>query len=124
MINSTYTPKRFEDLNADSCMVDNIGIQGTAAAGTTTNIDLKLTDDHLITGMDVSADNATFGDTVSLQVVDKDLMLEGIYGAGITTMYPNYPILRQFGTNFGINSDTQIKLSKTHSYPAKIIAGL
>ena len=124
MINSTYIPKRYDDLNADSCMVDDQGIQGSIPAGTTANIDLKITDDHLITGVQMSANNANFGDSVSLQVVDKDEMLEAIYGSAITAEYPNYPILRQFATNWRINSDTQVKLDKDKLYPAKIIDGL
>jgi hypothetical protein len=124
MINSNYVAKRYEDLNADTCMVNNQSVQSTVAAGQSANIDLKLTDDHFITGSILLANNANFGDVVTLQVMDRDLNLQGIYGAGITTMYPNYPVLRQFVTNWGVSADTQLKIDKTHSYPAKIMAGL
>jgi len=122
MINSTYSPKRFEDLNADTCMLNAQGISGTAIAGTATNIDLHITDDHIFTGMTVMANSSAFGDTLTLQVVDKDSLLANI--PGISTMYPNYPVLRQFGTNLCIVSDAQTKLTKEGTYPAKVIAGL
>src|SRR5271165_1961125 len=102
MINSTYVAKRFEDLNADSCMVDAQSVQGTVTAGQTANIDLKLNDDHFITGLEVVANNSNFGDTVTMQVVDTDGVLPAKYGAYWTSqqpiLYPNYPVLRQFAT--------------------------
>jgi len=124
MINSVSAPKRFEDLNSDSYMLNAQGVTGTAIAGTSTNIDLSLTDDHIFTGLELMASSTTFGDTVTFQVVDKTSMLIGIYGAGITSIYPAYPVLRQFGTNLNLPSDEQMKISKEGSYPAKVLAGL
>ena len=128
MINSTYAPKRYEDLNSDSCTVDNQTIQDVADAGTSTNIDLKLTDDHLITGIQLIVENANFGDTVTMQVVDNDGVLPTVYGPYWTAeqpvLYPNYPVLRQFATNWGLSSDVQVKFDEGQLYPAKIIAGL
>jgi hypothetical protein len=125
MQNSTYTPKRFEDLNADCCMVNDQGCQATIPAGTTGNMDLKLIDDHLLTGVQISAHGSAFGDSINLQVIDKDLIIESAYGHAIAVVkYPNYPVLRQFSTNWKINSDTQMKLDKEKLYPAKVIAGL
>lgn len=124
MQNSTYVPKRFEDLNSDTCMLNSQGLTHTATAGVSTNLDYKLLDDHILTGLELLANSSNFGDTTTLQVVDKDLMLQGIYGAGITTMYPAYPVLRQFGTNINLPSDTQLKINKQGVYPARIITGL
>lgn len=124
MINSTYAPKRFEDLNADGCMLNEQGVQDTVTAGQTTFIDLTLTDDHLLTGLQISANGTSFGDTINLQVVDKGSMLQNLYGSAITTMYPNYPVLRQFGTNIALCSDQQFKIEKEKMYPAKVIGGL
>ena len=124
MINSKFAPINYDILNIKDCMVNNQGVQQTISNGITGNIDLKLTDDHLLTGVQVIVDKSVFGDTLNLQVCDKDLMLQGVYGAAITTMYPNYPILRQFATNWVVNSDCQIKISKEKLYPAKIYAGL
>src|ERR1019366_4247485 len=122
MINSTYVPKRFEDLNSDTCILNAQGAAGTITAGTTANIDLQLTDDHIFTGMTVLATNSVFGDTATLQVVDKDSILASI--PGISIMYPTYPIMRQFGTNLNLPADVQTKIDKEGMYPAKVIAGL
>jgi hypothetical protein len=128
MINSTYVAKRFEDLNSDACMLNAQSATATIAAGSTTNVDLQLTDDHFITGLEAVANNSNFGDTVTMQIVDNDNVLPTAYGAYWTTeqpiLYPTYPILRQFATNWAINSDTQLKFAQTALYPAKVIAGL
>jgi hypothetical protein len=125
MINSTYAPKRFDDLNADCCMVNNMGVSITVTAGSTGTLDLLLSDDHLITGLELMAMNSNFGDLVTLQVVDTNNMLLNAYGSAyVTANYPQYPVLRQFATNCVVNSDTQVKLIKEKTYPAKVNAGL
>lgn len=128
MVNSTYTPKRFEDLNSDAVMLNGQCAAGTATAGAATNIDLQLTDDHIITGMTVIANGSNFGDTVTMQVIDNAGIVSAMYGVNWTamqpTLYPNYPILRQFATNIMLPSDIQTKINKEAMYPAKVLANL
>lgn len=111
---TSYKPEKFVELGAVNLDFNAQGVKATATANTTTNIDYKLLDDCLITGITLLVSSATFGDKATLQVVDVDNVLG--YGAGT--------VLKQPGTNWYMASDVQTQLSASSLYPAKITAGL
>ena len=113
MINSTYNPVSVNDFEKTKLTLNIMGTLGTAAHGTTTNIDFKLTDDNLLTGAIFQCKDANWGDSVTIQVVDVD---------GI--VYPAGSVLAQFVTNWYVVTDDQRQISMDVNYPAKIIAGL
>ena len=110
--NTLYNPVRTVDFDKTKLTFDGQGVSATITAGATSNLDYILTDDCLITGLELIVNDGNYGDTVSLRLVD-------------TTGFTGYPagtVLDQFGTNWNIApvSDTQFDIV----YPAKIIAGL
>ena len=105
-INTTYKPSKVSDFEASKLNANYQSIQGTCTAGTIKNLDMVLTDDHLISGMEVTARGSNFGDTISFQVL-----------MGAT-------VVNQFVTNWGVCTDTQVKIAKEIAYPAKLYAGL
>ena len=90
------------------------GISGTAAAGSTTNIDHKLTADRYLNGCELLVNTATWGDYVKFQVVDVDNILG--YGAGT--------VLDEFGSTWYVASDRQLQGIFKIEYPAKVLANL
>ena len=114
MINSTANPRKIEQFDSDMVHVNNQGTISTATAGTTTNIDIKLTDDHCLTGGTLRTYGSVFGDYVIFQVVDVDNILG--YGAGA--------VLGQYCTKWYMRSDAQEQINENTHYPAKIPAGL
>lgn len=113
--NTTYKPTRVIDFEAAKLNADFQSIQGTAAAGVSTNFDLVMTNDELITGMEVIAMNSTFGDTITFQL---------LAGTAYTAYgYAATQVLNQFVTNWGVCTDSQKKISKEIDYPAKFITG-
>jgi len=112
MQNSVFNPTHIDEFDKTKLNFDAKGVTASITAGTSQNIDLTLTDDHLITGAWMIVDGATLGDTVNLQVVD-------------TTGFTGYPagtVLNQFITNFYLPTSASEQFNIT--YPAKIIAGL
>lgn len=113
--NTTFAPEQLSQFTSKGVHFNGLHTVGTATAGTTTNIDLKLTDDHLITGAVFMRKAGVWGDTVKMQVVDVDNMLG--YGAGtvlnqfIDWVLPDAPAA-------GMEITFQVP------YPAKIITGL
>ena len=90
------------------------GISGTATAGTTTDIDYKLTEERYINGCQLILNSHALGDTVTFQVVDKDNVLG--YGAGV--------VLQEFGTTWQVSEDERNQGVFKVEYPAKILANL
>ncbi len=111
---TTFRPDKYSELGALNLLFDARGVKATASANNTTNIDMLVSDDSLITGVHLLVNNAAFGDKVTLQVVDKDNVL----GLGAGT------VLRQPATDWYIASDVQTQLAASSLYPAKIVAGL
>lgn len=114
MVNSTLKLTQTSQFASDNVNSNDQGTIVTATAGTTTNIDLKLTDDNFITGGVLRTEQATFGDSATFQVIDIDNVLG--YGAGV--------VLGQYVTNWYMRSDEQEQINETIPYPAKIYAGL
>jgi|ERR1035437_7156285 hypothetical protein len=103
--NTTYNPTNIGDFQKAKLLFDSHGILRTIPAGTSANLDYILTDDCLITGLELIINNGNYGDTTCLQIIDDTEM-----------------VLNQFITNWNVppiaNSQFDIE------YPAKIIAGL
>lgn len=114
MINSTTKLIQVAQFTSDLVHGNNQGMSQTAPAGTTTNIDLKLVDDHFMSGGILRTLNSAFGDTATFQVVDIDNVMG--YGAGC--------ILGQYATNWYMRSDSQEQVNESTPYPVKLPAGL
>jgi hypothetical protein len=118
MINSNYNPSSIDSFEKTKVTANNQGAKGLALAGQSTNIDLALTDDHLLTGVNLIAKGSAFGDTVSLQIVDA----LGTLPNGLS--FPVGTILNQFATVLNVPDDIQEKFNEDSGYPAKLYAGL
>lgn len=113
MINSTLRLTQISQFTSDLVHSNNQGISGVATAGATTNIDLKLTDDHFITGGVMRTLTSAFGDYATFQVID----IDGVFA-------PAGTVLGQYTTNWYMRSDAQEQINENIPYPAKIFAGL
>ncbi len=69
MQNSEYNPQMWHDVQAIFVKPKSIGLSGSVGAGGTTNVDLTLTDDMLIRGVEMFCNNIAFGDKVSVSVL-------------------------------------------------------
>jgi hypothetical protein len=118
MVNSTFNPSNLGEFDKGKLQANHQSVSGTANFGATTYIDLDLSDDHLFTGIEIFAKGSTWGDTVTMQVVDKI----GALPNGM--VFPVNTVLNQFGTNIFLPEDVQEKLCEDSHYPAKIFAGL
>lgn len=118
MINSTYDPTNVSDFEKTKIQANNMGSLGTIPAGTTASLDLDLTDDNLLTGLQILAKGSNFGDSLKLEVVDK----AGTLPNGMA--FPPNTVLKVFGNNIYLGDDNQMKLDEKSDYPAKVFAGL
>lgn len=82
MIGSTYAPSRWADIEAQKVRPNIMGIQDSADGSTTTTMEQLISDDSIIREIEIAADTANFGDTITLSVVDKD----GVYFAANTVI--------------------------------------
>lgn len=109
---TTYNPPNVTSFVKSALNFDAQGVNTTITAGQTANLDCTLTDDCLLTGIELIVNNGNYGDTANLQVVDV---------SGAFTGHPG-TILMQAATNWNLipTSNTQFDLT----YPAKILAGM
>lgn len=110
----TTAIRKSSDMDADKVKFRGVGISGTATAGTTTNIDHKLTEARLLDGVKLILKDQAFGDSVRFQVVDVDNILG--YGAGL--------VLDEFGSSWYVSSDSQDQGAINLPYSAEVIANL
>lgn len=105
-------PRQTADFDAD-----RVKFRGTAKATTvgvgTANLDLKITERRLLTGLQILA-NANTGDYAKLQVIDIDNVLG--YGAGV--------VLDEFVDKWYMNSNADNQGLFETGYPADIATGL
>lgn len=113
MLGSTYTPQTWDSVMASMVASNVIGIQASVASGTTQNVDTRIADDVLFRGVKLIAQNTTFGDTVSVKVVDVD----GIY-------FPAGTVLGSPVLNFNISTDQQLQADYESVAPFKLLGGL
>lgn len=90
------------------------GISAIATAGTTTNIDLLISEERFINGCEVILKGQAWGDYCNFEVVD----VNNIFGLGAGT------VLDRFAESWMFSEDTQDQGQFMIDYPAKIIAGL
>lgn len=109
----TTSVRKLSDMDADKVKFRGRGISGTATAGTTTNIDHKITEGRLIDGIKLILKDHVFGDSVRFQVVDVENILG--YGAGV--------VLDEFATNWYVSS-SEDQGAINLPYSAELIAGL
>lgn len=111
---TTYTPTNIDQFSSAALNFRGTGVTATMNTETTTDLDLAIYEDRVMTGGVVLTKGSTFGDYIRLQVVDKDNILG--YGAGT--------VLNEFVTNWYVTDDTQAQFPLECPYPAKIISGL
>lgn len=109
--NTTYTPKRISDFEANKLNYNGQHAKGTITAGTTASFDVDLSDDHLITGAWLIVEGGTAGDTAALQVVDKTGAFSGVAGT-VLNQFINWAVPPTCAEQFEV------------AYPAKVYAGL
>jgi hypothetical protein len=107
---TTYNPPNIDAFIKTALNFDAQGVSTTATAGSVTNLDYELTDDCLVTGMELIVNGGNYGDTANLQIIDTTGYFSGTPGK----------ILNQFATNWHVApiADTQFDMA----YPAKILA--
>lgn len=94
---TAYILKRSSDLTRENSKFNFFGIHGTAAAGATTNIDGKFSQERYVDGGHVTLKGHVRGDRFTIQVVDKDNVLGG--GAGL--------VLGERATAIAVQSDVE-----------------
>lgn len=113
MTGSTYAPQTWNDVMVSMVSPYVIGIQGSIPVNTTQNIDTKIANDSLFRGVKLIAMNTTFGDTVSIKIVDVD----GVYAPAGTVL--SSPVL-----SFNISTDQQLQADYESVAPFKLLGGL
>lgn len=109
---TTFNPNKTSDFERAKLTFNAHGVSTTITAGTTTNIDLSMTDDCLLTGAGLITNNGNYGDTINFQIVD---------GTGGFTGTPG-TIMLQAITNWFTVPTTDVQLDMV--YPAKVYTGL
>jgi hypothetical protein len=109
--NTTYKPLRSSELDSNKVNANTQGITGSIVGGTTGTLDYTLVDDCLLTGVTFFTNNASYGDSVNLQVVDTGGVL-----------YPPGTVLLQVATNWYVSPEDLVNID--FQYPAKLITGL
>lgn len=110
--NTKYNPLHVSEFEKSKLTFNAQGVNTTVILGTAKSLDYTLTDDCLLTGVELIIDGATYGDTVNLQVVDSTGAFTGTPGT----------VLNQFVTNWNVSSTSDAQFDM--AYPAKIYAGL
>jgi hypothetical protein len=91
------------------------GFRGTAAAGTTTNLDFTVgAEDRHMSGLSLVLVNHAEADTIGLSVVDVDNVLG--YGAGV--------VLKTFGITWNVDHTKSDQGTHVFNFVAKIPAGI
>jgi hypothetical protein len=101
MINSTYNPLSVAEFDKSKMAFNGQKVKAIVPAGTVMNIDLPLTDDHLITGAMINLDGNVPGDEIKFHIV-----------------HPVYGIVNTFINWYAADFNKEIP------YPAKLPAGL
>ena len=105
---TTFRPRHENDFNSDAMQMNILSTQGLVNPSESKNIDLTLTDDCLLQGVEkLLVYNGDKNDVINLQVV-----------------HPIYGVINQFCTNFFIDSAKTDQLLSRPSYVAKLPAGL
>lgn len=107
-----YNPTRVMDFEASKLVYNGQGVSASMTIGTTTNLDYTFVDDCLVTGFYIVSNGGTFGDRISLQVVDMSGAFTGTPGT----------VMAQLMTNIRLPpvADKEFKVA----YPRKALTGM
>lgn len=110
--NTTFNPTTTQDFTKNMLDFRAKGISARPEPGTTTNIDITMTDDSLLTGAWLVIDGATYGDYINFKIVDSTGQFSGTPGT----------VLKQPITTWYVppTVSTQIEIQ----YPAKLYTNL
>lgn len=111
---TVYNPTSVDAFDKTKLNYNGLKVSASVAAGATTDVNLALTDDHLLTGAQLILTGACDLDEVQFKIVDSSSSIP----VPARVAFPNYPILNQFIDWYASN------FSKDLPYPAKITAGL
>ncbi len=106
--------RRYSELSAENSVFRLQGFGGTAAANTTTDIEWAFPEERWMTGGFVIAKDVTWGDTLTIKIVDKDNVL----GMGSNL------VIRTFVENMRLRSDAQWQGQIDVQYVTLIPAGI
>jgi hypothetical protein len=82
MINSQYQPNNWAEMNPNKVQTHAFGIYDTVSANSTKTIDTLIADDSFVRAIEFMANGSTFGDTVTMKIVDVD----GVYAPAGTVL--------------------------------------
>lgn len=109
---TTFNPNKTADFERIKLTFNARGASATIPAGTTSSIDLLMTDDCLLTGAWLVTNDGNYGDSINFQIIDS---------AGTFTGTPGTVMLQAITDWFTVpTTDVQIDMI----YPAKIYTGL
>jgi hypothetical protein len=98
--------KRASELSPENSIYNLTGFSGTAYANATTDVDFKMAGERWLVGGTLLVGGGNWGDTATIQIVDKDNILG--YGANV--------VLNQFVTNLQIRNDVTLQEKLEVSY--------
>ena len=110
MIGSKYAADRWIDIQQDKVAPASMGASASCAAGSSTNVDVVLTDDMFVVGLEFIAVGALVGDTVTLQVIDTN---------GVVS--PPGTVIMTPVSNWNVSSDQQMFLKYQAITPKKVL---
>lgn len=105
--NTKHDPQKKDEFQKGYLNKDAKGVAATCTAGTSTNIDLTLADDTLVSGGGLIVIGAAQGDTIDFQVV-----------------HPTYGVLATYIDDWYINPEVAQQVIPEVTYPAKLVTGL
>ena len=109
---TTYKPIKVADFESSKLNHNGLGTSMVIATAGTQNLDVALTDDHLLTGCWLLIENGVFGDTANFQIIDTAGLFTGTAGT----------VLNQFITGWVMPDKTMTQFDIP--YPAKIYGGM
>jgi hypothetical protein len=104
--NTSFAPRTQDEFNSGALNYAGTGSTATIVANTTTNIDLLVNDDMIITGVELVVTNPKAGDYMTLH-----------------TVHPTYGEVMQFVYTWYLGTESFRKDYQVR-YPAKIYAGM
>jgi hypothetical protein len=104
--NTTFRPVHENEFTANGLNLNCLGVDGYPSSNASTNLDIELLDDNLLTGCEIVCENPQKGDYWKLQVV-----------------HPSYGVVNQFGDKWFTGS-ISYRSKIIVPYSAKLSTGL
>jgi hypothetical protein len=104
--NTTFAPRTQEEFNSGALNYAGTGATATIVANATTNIDIVLSDDMIITGLELVVTAPQAGDYMTLHII-----------------HPIAGEVNQFGYSWYMGTES-FRANYQVRYPAKIYAGM